>query len=226
MFLKNLLAIATMALMAFANAFAADGKSVVSKGDPLDAVAAHDKTSGGGGTIFTPVSVNDDGSVTVRFDRLIGVEFKETVGDVKAFRGPVTDGPTKRPVWNFHIPDGWTVHAIRLGNDWGEMGAELAQVDIPNKSVASGALKGGTVTLTIPKHPSGKPCAMLNWVVTPAGSTAPEPRFWGSHPNPGNPWVVPNVNTSPRTGWCVRDNQIVTVDEFDKRIRAAMAKKK
>lgn len=204
----SILAMAFLSLVFGSNAFAQD---------PLRNVNGYDGADGPTGV--TPSGVSADGSYTVTLTKQIGVAFTQSVaGASQPYRGPVQDQPTKQPVWLYNVPDGSTVYALRLGSNWGDMSKDLNQVDL-NKAAARGTIAGGNVTLRFAKGKNA--CEMVNWVVvTPAGG-----RFWGSNPSGNSPWLVPNVNGSPRTGWCVQGNSVVTVDAYDPTIRAALAAK-
>lgn len=183
------------------------------------------ETAPGGSTVFTPVSVNGDGTVTIRFDNMEGSQFRAAVGGVKAYRGPVKDRPTGRDIWNYKIPSGSTVLLFKLGDEWGEMGGEVEEVDA-SKAKARGVINNGSVTIAgIPPDAKGRSCQTFTMVVQVAGTTAPSDRLWGNHGPLSDPWVVPNSKGSPRTAFCVRGGQMVNVDVFNPAIRAQLAQR-
>lgn len=185
--------------------------------DPLDKVVGYDKM---GGTEVSVSAVGADGTYTITLARLEGVAFKSKIGSLTPTAGPLNDKPTQQSVWIYAIPDGSMVYAMGLGGQWGDMSKEVDELDI-NKARAQATITGGKVSVAFVKNADPKKaCEMVNWVVvTPGG------RMWGAHPLEPSPWVVPNVNGSPRTGWCVQGSQIVTVDKFDPKIRAALKAK-
>lgn len=219
---RNLGVIVAMALALASNAFAADSKPSLSKGDPLSAVDGYD---GMGGTQVAFSKVSGDASYTVTLSRLEGVAFKGDTGGLSPVAGPLNDKPTSRPVWIYKIPDGSTVYAFRLGANWGTMSEELEQLDLSKDSTGAarpqGVIEGGKVTIRFEKR--AKPCEMISWVVALPNNAG---RMWGAHPSEVSKWVVPNVNGSPRTGWCTKGTQVVDVDQHDPQIRVALKAKK
>lgn len=184
------------------------------------AQTALDKVAGyapSGETIFAPGAVAADG-YTIGLIKQFGVSFESSVGQLRPFRGPFLDKPTGKNVWHYAIPNGSTVYAMPLGSAWGEMSEELMQIDV-KKAKSSSTSSGGAANFRFAK--GSLPCEMVTWVVVNADGT----RFWGSHPD-GSPYVVLNNATSPRTGWCVPGNQVITVDRHDPAIRPALAQKK
>ncbi len=206
-FVSNSLAILAVAITSL-SAFAQD---------PLKSVNGYDGSDGP--TTVAPSSVGADGSYTITLAKQVGVAFTASVaGAGKSYAGPIQDTPTKESVWLYNVPDGSTVYAFGLGSAWGDMSKDLNQVDLA-KAKARGTINGGVVTLRFAKGKNA--CEMVNFVVvTSAGG-----RFWGSNPSGNSPWLVPNVNGSPRTGWCVRGNEVVTVDQYDPQIRVALKAK-
>lgn len=202
--LWSIVTMATMSLMFGSNAFA--------QADPLDKVVGYDKM---GGTQVSVSNVGADGNYSVTLMRLEGVAFKDAIGALKPTAGPLQDEPTQQSVWIYAIPDGSKVYAFGLGSQWGTMSKDVNEMDL-GKARANATITGGQVSLTFVKNADPKKaCEMVNWVVvTPDGG-----RMWGAHPAMSSPWVIPNVNKSPRTGWCVKGNQILAVD---KDIRAAL----
>lgn len=185
--------------------------------EPLDKVVGYDQM---GGTQVAVSTVGADGNYTITLSRLEGVAFKGALGSLKPTAGPLDDEPTKQPVWIYAIPDGSTVYAFGLGSQWGTMSKEVDELDL-NKARAHATITGGKVSMSFVKNSDPKKaCEMVNWVVVSDGG-----RMWGAHPAKTSPWVVPNVANSPRTGWCVKGNQVVTVDQFDPAIRTALKAK-
>lgn len=211
-FLRNFWAAFVVALIALSvggNAFA--------QTDPLDKVVGYDKM-GGTQVSFSPVRA--DGTYTVTLSRLEGVAFKDNVGGLKPTAGPLDDEPTKEKVWIYAIPDGTPVLAFGLGSQWGTMSKDVNELD-QAKAKSRGTIVGGKVELVFTKNADPrKACEMVNFAVITSGGN-----MWGAHPSKVSPWVVPNVANSPRTGWCVKGNQIVTVDQFDPQIRVALKAK-
>lgn len=207
---------AIMALIALgigSNTFAAD---------PLDKV---DGYSDMGGTQVSFSAVAADGSYSITLSRFEGVAFAGDVGGLKPVAGPITDKPTSKPVWIYRIPDGSTVYAVRLGSNWGEMSEELGQIDLTKDSTGAvrpqATITGGKASIRFGKR--AKPCEMISWVVELPNNAG---RFWGAHPSEASKWVIPNVNGSPRTGWCTQGKQVVDVDRHDPQIRVALKAKK
>lgn len=215
-YLSQLWAVLAAILAIGGNAFAHDGKAVT-KGDPLDKVVGYDKM---GGTQVSFSEVRADGTYTVTLSRLEGVAFKDSIGGLKPTAGPLDDEPTKQPVWIYAIPDGSKVYAFGLGSQWGTMSKDVNELEL-SKAKSSGTISGGKVELVFTKNADPKKaCEMVNFATNTAGGN-----MWGAHPSKVSPWVVPNVANSPRTGWCVKGNQIVTIDAYDPAIRVALKAK-
>lgn len=199
---KYLIAIAAIALTSTT--------SVMAQADPLKDMSGY---AGGGGysPVFTPSAVAADGSYTITLSKMFGVNGQ--VAGHSAIRGPFKDGPTGETVYHYAVPDGAKVCVMRLGKTFREEWRDLNRLDT-NKAVACGVASGGAVTFKFVK--GEKPCESVNTVIDASG------RFWGAHPEP-SAWVVPNKNGSPRTAWCIDNGRVVTVDQHDPGMRAALA---
>ncbi len=176
--------------------------------DPLGSVAGYDP-AGVNTTILTHSSVAN-GAYTISLKGVIGVSFEDLKGLTPYSK--TTDGPTKKAIGLYNLPDGTTIYAMGLGGEWGDMPEDLGVIDV-TKAKAKGTLTGGTVTLAFTK--GDERCRTATWVaVLPDGQ-----RAWSSHPEAG--WNAKNVNGSPRTAWCFKGDTVVQMDSPTKLALAA-----
>lgn len=197
-FVKKLFAILAMVFAPFA----------IMAAEPLAGVAGYDPNIGGTGLIPSAVK---DSKYTVTLSGVIGVSFAELKG-LTAMKS-AEDGPTKKTVQLYNLPEGTTIYAMPLGREWGEMSEELGAIDL-KKAKASGKIvkaKGsqdGKATLAFQKGATER-CRVVTWVaVLPDGQ-----RAWASHPEE---YATKNVNGSPMTGWCFTGDTVAKLDDETK----------
>lgn len=121
--------------------------------------------------------------------------------------------------------EGTTIHAMNLGDLYGDTGALVQYVELKN-AIASAPIGADTVTLQLAT--GGFDCRPLNWVLSRGG----KPFAWLGHPG----WATDNKVTGPYTVLaqgdrrfpatvpCFKGDKVVSPEEFQKGMKAKLAK--